>query len=62
MENQKRTTLGEPVFRKPKPATEETVSMTMHVPVSIHTRMKIAAAAKKTGLYKVVIDLFDKSF
>ncbi len=43
-------------------AKEDTVSMTIQIPVSIHTRMKITAAEKHIGLYEMVIRLFDKSF
>ena len=43
-------------------AREDTVSMTIQVPVSIHTRMKVAAAEKHTGLYEMVIQNFDESF
>lgn len=41
---------------------EDTVAMTIQVPVSIHTKMKIAAAEQHMGLYDMVIDHFDKSF
>ena len=43
-------------------AKETTVSMTIQIPLSIHTRMKVAAAEKHTGLYEMVIQNFDESF
>ena len=43
-------------------ANEETVSMTILVPVSVHTRMKVAAAERHVGLYQMIIEHFDESY
>lgn len=43
-------------------AKEETVSMTILVPVSVHTRMKVAAAERHVGLYQMIIGHFDESY
>ena len=43
-------------------AKEETVSMTILVPVSIHTRMKVAAAERHVGLYQMIVEHFDESY
>lgn len=41
---------------------EDTVSMTILVPVSVHTKMKIAAAERQTPLYRLIIETLDKHF
>ncbi len=41
---------------------EETVAMTIQIPLSIHTRMKMAAIARQKGLYQMVNELFAEEF
>jgi predicted HicB family RNase H-like nuclease len=41
---------------------DETVTMTIQMPVALHTRMKVAAAGKQIGLYQMIIETLDKHF
>lgn len=43
-------------------AKEPTVAMTINVPRSIHTRMKLAAVKQNIGLYEMIIKKFDESY
>jgi hypothetical protein len=50
------------VKETPDMTREKTVSMTIHVPLLIHTRMRLEAVKRNKRLYQMIIELFDEEF